>query len=241
MIAKFFHSLFSKWNLYFYWLVLFFSSLGLSFSHAGSISGRVLYNGPIPPAIEQKVTRDSEFCGEKRLRKPIRIHTPSNGVPDAVVSLQSTPSLKHNPQDQGPVITNHDCTFVPHIITTPVHESLELRNDDPILHNTHIRNGKKTFINVALVVEGLPIRKRIKKPGLMKVACDAHKFMQAYILAFDHPFYSMTNPSGNFQISGVPPGQHKLDVWHEFLGTLTVSVEVPTEGDVSITIKFPTP
>ncbi len=234
------YTLFLKGRIVFC-LGLLFHFLCSSISQAGSISGQVVYKGPLPPAIESKVTRDDEFCGKKRIRQPLQIHTKSKGVQGAVVSLQSTTSLNHNSQLQGPIITNHDCTFTPHIVTTRVNETLEIRNDDPILHNTHIRNGKKTFINVALVVDGLPIRKRIKKPGVMSVECDAHKFMQAYILAFDHPFYNMTNTTGNFQISGVPPGKHTLEVWHEFLGPLTMPIDVPHKGNISVIVEYPFP
>jgi len=234
--------LFGPWKVvFFYCLGCLFFGFGLSLSHGGSIAGQVIYKGTLPQTIEYKVTRDQEFCGTKRTYTPIGIDPTSKGVQGAAVSIRSTPLLKDSRQPQTSILMNQNCMFLPHILTTRVKDILEIRNNDPILHNTHIRRGKKTFINVALVVDGLPIRKHLKKSGVMKVECNAHKFMQAYILAFDHPFYSLTNPSGNFQISEVPPGQHKLDVWHEFLGHLTVPVEVPTKGNTSITIEFPTP
>lgn len=213
--------------------------MSISYSYAGTISGKIIYKGPPPTAVEHKVTRDHDFCGENRIRVPFRIHSSSKGLQDVVVNLDSPLINNHQTQRPNPIITNQDCTFVPHIITTRVDGSLELRNDDPILHNTHIRNKKKTFINVALVADGLPIHKRIKKPGVMSVECNAHKFMQAYIIAFDHPFYAITNNLGEFNILDVPSGEHELAIWHEHLGTLRTKVVVPPSGEISISLEYP--
>ncbi len=236
----FLYSFFERENCFFC-LELLFYFLCLSISQAGSISGTVVYKWPLPHPIENKVDRDDEFCEKKRIRQLLRIHTTSKGVQGAVVRLQFITSLNHNSQGQGPITTNHDRTFTPHIVTTRVNEFLEIRSEDPILHNTHIRNLKKTFINVALVVDGLPIRKRIKKPGVMSVECDAHKFMQASMLAFDPPFYNMTNTTGSFQITEVHPGKHALGIWHEFLGPLTVPIDVPHKRNISVIVEHPFP
>jgi len=81
--------------------------------------------------------------------------------------------------------------------------------------------------------------KPLKGPGVYKAKCDKHEFMEAYILVFDHPYHSVTNTTGLFRISGVPPGPQELTIWHETLGRIHTTVEVPERGEVSITVGYP--
>ena len=137
-------------------------------------------------------------------------------------------------------ITNRNCAFVPQVGATTLGSVLEVRSEDPILHNTHIRLGRRTFLNVAMVPGGPVIRKSVKKPGELSVKCDAHKFMSAIIFAFDHPFFMVTNEMGEFNIAGVPAGSHTITVWHETLGLMKKEeVIVPKEGKVVVNFEYP--
>lgn len=211
----------------------------LPLGYAGEIMGSIIYQGHIPPRKEFMVTRDREFCGESREMAPILIHPTTNGVKDVVISLKGL--QEGFPQAQLSEITlrNHDCEFVPHISAALASNILEIRNDDPILHNTHIGLDGNTFINIALVPNGDPIKKPLKAPGVMFVECNAHPFMQGYILAFDHPFFSISDETGNFHISGIPPGEHHLSFWHEYLGTLDMKVVVPETGSLELQVEYP--
>ena len=116
---------------------------------------------------------------------------------------------------------------------------VEIGNDDPVLHNTHIRSGGKTVLNVAMVPHGPNIQKQVKQPGLLNVKCDAHKFMQGFVMAFTHPFFSISDESGRFRIEGIPQGLHRITVWHETLGTLQKEVNVPAQGEISVHFNYP--
>jgi hypothetical protein len=54
----------------------------------------------------------------------------------------------------------------------------------------------------------------------MRLTCDLHSHMLAYLLAFDHPDFAVTDSNGAFRISGVPPGTHRLSAWHELLSVV---------------------
>ena len=58
-------------------------------------------------------------------------------------------------------------------------------------------------------------RRPIKRPGVLSLTCDAHVHMQGYLLAFDHPYFAVTDTSGAFRITGVPPGSYRVTAWHE--------------------------
>ena len=43
---------------------------------------------------------------------------------------------------------------------------------------------------------------------------------------FRHPYFSVTNETGGFNIKSLPPGNHTITAWHEKLGSLTQKVTV---------------
>jgi hypothetical protein len=71
--------------------------------------------------------------------------------------------------------------------------------------------------------------------------------MAAYILVFDHPFYTVTAfnsqaQSAEFQIPNVPPGEYRLNAWHKKLklngGAIKVSIgDTEIKQDLVITRK----
>ncbi len=204
-----------------------------------TLVGRVVFRGTVPPPEVVTVTRDPKTCGETRTIQPLVVHPSTRGIQNAVVSIEGENTSPNTDTTKTTAITNTQCAFSPHVEAIRVGTPLEVRSHDPVLHNTHIMTGKRTFLNVALVPGGHPVAKVIKMPGLYHVQCDAHVFMQGSVVAFDHPYYAVTEAQGDFRIVGVPAGRHQVTVWHETLGALHHEVTVPAQGDVSITIEFP--
>ena len=214
--------------------------LQATISHGATVVGQVIFQGPVPPPVMVQVTRDPDFCGASVSIQNLVVDSSSKGVQGVVVSVEGVdnPSGK-TPPAATPELRNRDCAFVPRIGTAIAKTRLHITNEDPIMHNTHIHHGKRTFVNVAQVAGGRTFKKRVKRPGVLKAKCDKHEFMEAYILVFAHPYYSVTDPTGHFRISSVPSGLQELTIWHETLGTLHTKVEVPEFGEVSITVKYP--
>jgi hypothetical protein len=111
-------------------------------------------------------------------------------------------------------------------------------NDDPVMHNTHITVANSTVLNVAMVAGGRPVKKQLKKAGLQLIKCNVHKFMQAYRMVFDDPYFDQTTEDGQFTISGVSPGLHTLTVWHETLGVMQKDVQVPVRDTVVVDLEY---
>ena len=61
--------------------------------------------------------------------------------------------------------------------------------------------------------------------------------MRSYISIFDHPFFTVTNPDGTFEIANVPPGEYEIEAQHPTLKIMTgkVSVKAGASGQVDIT------
>jgi hypothetical protein len=63
-------------------------------------------------------------------------------------------------------------------------------------------------------------------PEKVKVKCDMHDWMGAWIAVVDHPYNAVTDEAGSFVLENVPPGTYTLEIWHETLGSDTQSVTV---------------
>jgi len=99
-------------------------------------------------------------------------------------------------------------------------EVLEIRNSDRVIHTAHAYDeAKRTLFNVALPVSRPLVRRALNRPGIYRIVCDVgHSWMSAYVVVVDHPYAAVTDASGAFRISGVPPGAYRIRFWHERLG-----------------------
>jgi hypothetical protein len=60
--------------------------------------------------------------------------------------------------------------------------------------------------------------------------------MRAYISVLRHPFFSVSNEKGSFQIKNLPPGNYTVTAWHEKLGTSTQ--KITASAGESKTLQF---
>jgi len=205
----------------------------------GTVTVHVLYRGTIPPLMDMKVTRDPEICGTTVSVQSVTVHAPSGGLKDAVVMIEGIHAPGKEPTRMSPmVLSNSRCAFSPHVLSLQTGSPLEIHNLDPVVHNTHITNEVRTFINVAMVVNARPVAKKVVKPGLYLVQCDAHKFMRGYLVASEHPYFGVTGERGDTRILNVPAGEHDISVWHERLGQLEAHVTVPPNGETAVSFEF---
>ena len=202
-----------------------------------TLTGHVIFRGVVPPNDEVSVDEDKEFCGQTVSIQTIRMQQDGHGLQQAIVSLGD---IKKG-ADRASRITslrNDQCTFQKRINAVMLGDKLEIQNLDPILHNAHGKLGKRTILNVAQVPGGRSFRKKMKRPGQLKIKCDKHDFMKAHVMVFPHPYFSVTGRSGQFQIDSVPAGHHRITVWHETLGQIEKDIDIPTHGTVTVDFEF---
>ncbi len=202
------------------------------------VVGRVMYRGPVPAPIEVPVDRDIEVCGHVMTLTTLSVDAATRGVRDAIVHVGLGAAMADNVPTKVAVLQNEHCAFSPRVAAVRAGAETEIRNSDPLMHNTNIVLNNHTVLNVALVPGGVPIRKPLKKEGLHLIKCNVHKFMQAYRYVFSDPFFDQTNETGQFRIQGLLPGLHTISVWHETLGALQQEIQVPVRGTVSVDFEF---
>jgi hypothetical protein len=202
----------------------------------GTVQGKVTYDGPVPT---RKIipTKDKATCGDIREEPEIVVGS-DKGVLDAVVYLKGVQKGKAwQKPAKPPEIVNEKCVFVPHVQAVPV-GSLVIVNADPVMHNTHGFLGKATVFNVALPMKGQRIERKITKPGLMRVECDAHGWMLAWVFGAENPYYAVTAKDGAFKITDVPPGSYTLVAWHELTGENEMPVTVQAKQPVEVKVEL---
>jgi plastocyanin len=180
----------------------------------GTLSGVVKFSGA-PPRLEPlAVNKNRDVCGDHKESEAL-VLGPDRGVRGSVILIEGVAHGKKGGTDV--VLDNHRCVFVHHVTAITPGERVRVKNSDGILHNTHGFLGKPTVFNLALPNRDqmIDITKRLTKPGVVRVVCDAHPHMAAWMLVHDSPYYAVTDERGAFRIDGIPPGSYKVTLWHE--------------------------
>lgn len=204
----------------------------------GKIEGKVIFNGEVQT---QKIipNKDLDVCDGPR-EEPLIEVGPDKGVQNAVVYLAEVAKGKAWPaeaQGKTPEIDNRKCRFEPHVQVIRA-GPLEVVNDDPVLHNTHGYYGKRTAFNMALPNKGQRIPTELTRAGTVRIDCDAHGWMEAWIYVVDNPYYAITGADGKFTITDVPPGTYNLVAIQSLTGPVQQSVTVAAGKPTNLTIEL---
>ena len=205
-------------------------------SGGGKIEGKVVFQGNVPT---KKIipTKDKEVCGGPR-DEPMILVGPGKGVQDAVVYLKEVAKGKAwGKPDKTPEIDNVKCKFEPSVQVIRA-GSIDIVNTDPVLHNTHGFYGKRTAFNLALPNKGDRITKQLDKAGQVRVECDAHGWMLAWVYVADNPYYALTTKDGSFSIADIPPGDYTLVASQGYTGDTEISVTVKANESAKVSIEL---
>jgi plastocyanin len=148
----------------------------------------------------------------------------------AVVYLESAPrgAFEDRP---GPtvVLDQRNENFVPHILAITTGTSVEFRNSDRTYHNVFSLSKANSF-DLGRYPPGRAKVVRFDRPGIVRVFCEIHSHMNAFILVFAHRHFALTNAQGEYRIDGVPPGTYTVSVWHPGVSIKSESVRIPEQG-----------
>lgn len=199
----------------------------------GVLSGRVVFGGAPPEPSSIEVKSDVPVCGLHK-ETPKLVLGKDRGVAHAVVRVLG---LKAAGPTSGTLDQIH-CEFVPHVQTLPTGSTLTITSSDSVLHNAHgFNEDGSTAFNVAVPIPGMEITKKLAKPGVIKLRCDAgHTWMSAFIVVSDEPS-AVTDTEGRFSIGGLPEGTYEVEVWQEWAGRTRQTVTVGGPENVDIILK----
>jgi len=197
---------------------------------AGTITGTIHFKGPAPSATVE-LTGDPVCTGgggRATIPSEAVVVNSNHTLRNVFVYVKSGLEGKHFPAPSAHAfITQKGCRYIPHVIGMMVNQPLDITNDDPTLHNIHALPMYSRQFNLAEPQKGMMQTRTFDKPEIMvRLKCDVHRWMSAYIGVLDNPFFAVSGSSGTFTIPNLPPGKYELETWHEKYGTKTITVDV---------------
>jgi plastocyanin len=147
----------------------------------------------------------------------------------SVVYLESAPaSAFADAEPQHAMMDQRNETFVPHVLAVTVGTTVDFPNSDKTYHNVFSISKTRSF-DLGHYAAGRSKAVRFDRPGIVRVFCEIHSHMSAFILVFSHRYFAVTGPDGRYQIARVPPGRYTLNAWNE--GAVRESRQVAVTDD----------
>jgi hypothetical protein len=79
---------------------------------------------------------------------------------------------------------------------------------------------------------------RMSDEGILRLKCDVHLWMVAYVGIVKHPYFAVTGGTGTFEIRNVPSGNHSVQAWHERYGRLTSLATLEPGGTTHVEFTY---
>ncbi len=207
---------------------------------AGNIAGSIVFEGDAPSMAVIDMSQES-VCADKHSSTPMiqEVLVNDNGtlanvfvyVKEGLESLQfPTP---------GPVVLDQNgCVYLPHVLGVMVGQDITIRNSDGLMHNINASPSINRPFNISQPVSMEIPRSFGTAEIMVPLRCNVHGWMNAYVGVVDHPKHSVSNGSGAFSLSTLPPGDYVIEAWHERYGTQTQNVTVTTGETTEVTFTF---
>jgi plastocyanin len=156
----------------------------------------------------------------------------------SVVYLESAPRGAFDPGETSPAsMDQRNEAFVPHVLAVTAGTVVDFPNSDRFYHNVFSLSKSARF-DLGRYAKGKSKSVRFEQPGIVRVFCEIHSHMNAFILVFAHPFFATTDSEGRYRINNVPAGTYNVVAWNEGVTSdpkpVTVGPAVITELDFTL-------
>lgn len=155
---------------------------------------------------------------------------------DVVISIEGLRQAQNKgPQPSGgkqkAVIDQRDLKFIPRVLAVIAGTTVDFPNHDKTFHNVFSNSEAKKF-DLGLYPSGQTRSVTFDKAGVVRILCNAHPNMEAYVVVKNHPFFTVADARGNYTLKGAPLGKYRVEFWHPQYGTKTSPVELVRDGEV---------
>jgi hypothetical protein len=202
---------------------------------AGSLSGQVKYSGKVPAPKVINTGKYSKACGPEIKSQSLLVK--DKGVKNTVISISGKGAKKLKSTEGEYVLNQENCIYAPHVVVMPKESELKIKSSDPFNHNIHTFSFDNDPVNL-MFMPGMEHEQEFEESEVVKVECDLHGWMEAWIVVTDNSYFALTNDDGSFEIPDLPPGKYTLTAWHEVLGTMTKKIKVD-ESSLKVDFEFP--
>ncbi len=186
----------------------------------GAIRGRVDIRRPVPAPERRPGVADLSSPGPRDMPDTQR----------AIVYLETAPAAALEARDPGRArMDQRNETFLPHVLAVDTGTLVDFPNNDSTYHNVFSLSKPKRF-DLGRYARGKSKAVRFDRPGIVRVFCEIHSHMSAFVLVFSHPFYATTDTDGRYRIDNIPTGSYTVSAWHEGAARDTRTVFIPPQG-----------
>ena len=190
---------------------------------AGLISGTVLFKGKAPLRTKVDMEEDPQCA---RLHKQpvyqdsIAVNSKGNLGNVFVYIKHGLKGKTFQPSAASVTMVQKGCGFEPRVLGIQTGQGYQVINSDPVTHNIHPRPKNNREWNQSQAAGAEPLLRRFLQPEVMiRVKCNVHSWMKAWIGVVESPYFAVTATDGSFELKNVPPGKYTIEAWQEELGT----------------------
>lgn len=207
------------------------AGLAVLASAPGAIAGAMLQNTAIRGRVELQSAPPELAPRPNASELGMQVMPASSDRRRSVVYLDPAPRAAFDTRDEPRVrMDQRNESFVPHILAIVAGTTVDFPNNDLIFHNVFSLSKTKSF-DLGRYAVGNSKSVRFDKPGIVRVFCDIHSHMSAYILVFSHRYFAITDEDGRYRLPPVPPGTYTVVAWHEAMNSVSKKLTVPDPSD----------
>jgi plastocyanin len=190
---------------------------------AGTIRGRVELRRPPPDLVPRP---SPGALGMPRAPEPTSRRR-------SVVYLETAPREAFDArQEPRARVDQRNEAFVPHVLAIVAGTTVDFPNNDVTFHNVFSLSKTQPF-DLGRYPAGRSRSVRFDRPGIVRVFCDIHSHMSAFILVFAHRYFAVTDEEGRYRLENVPPGRYTVVAWHETAPSQSRTIVVSEGGTVT--------
>ena len=208
------------------------------------LAGIVTLSGTPKPEVPIELGQTCGPLQSKRVTTRHYVVGPQGQLANVIVYIRSGLLRKYGPVQPAPVLDLVGCMFEPYMMGVVAGQTFQIRNSDSTLHNVHATPKFNKEFNFGQPVKGQVTEKSFALPEMfIRLKCDVHPWMFAYVSVFDHPYFAVTDTNGFFQLPAqIPAGRYLIGASHLKTGGILTQEVTLREGEQrSIQFHFTIP
>lgn len=155
-----------------------------------------------PPRVEASLTGTLQIDGR-----------PASGA-FGLITLEPAEGKGTPRTPKHVVLEQRNREFLPHVMAISVGSTVAFPNFDPVFHNVFSTSPAAPF-DLGLYKSSEAREFTFPKEGIVRIGCNLHANMSAFIAVVAAPAYVVTDGDGHFAFKRLPPGRYKLKAWSE--------------------------
>ena len=204
------------------------------------LTGTIDFDGQIPRDSIIQLPPETLGCGHSVTARFVE-HTGTR-IAGAVVWIADIRAGKPLPAARRFELANNQCLLTPRVQAVVAPATLNMASQDAAMHRNHIIDVATGELAAIAPFndngEVVPFDKLLVKPAQLEISCEQHPWSKAWILAFDHPYFAVSEKAGSFSIEDIPAGTYQVKAWHPRLGVAEQTLTVSAGQAASVALKL---